>query len=162
MAIAANSYGTAAGVGVYARNYADTNQEFTDATTPTLTEVEEFIDEVSAILNVQLAAHRFSIPITQADAKRMLDNFVNQEAAALVLGMHNHGRFGPSNKQMVNGRFSLLLSDIQSFLAANQNGLEAIGATRTNTQTAAGSRALVRADGYSNDYDAVESWNTDE
>lgn len=156
MAISANSYGSAAGAAVYARQYADADQTFTDATKPTLTEVEQWIDEVSAILNVQLADLRFSVPVTQADAALMLGNFVNQEAAALVLGMHNQGRFGPTDSNQNSGRFDMLLSDVQTFLHSTAGGLEAIGASRTNThQPKLGSVNMLRDDAYSDDHNAT-------
>jgi hypothetical protein len=157
MAINPNSYGSAAGIAVFARSYANADQEFTDSTTPTLTQVETWIDEVSAILNVELADLRFSVPVTQSDAVRMLDSFVNQETAALVLGMHNQGRFGPTDRGGSNpGRFAILLSDIKEFLHQTAGGLEAIGASRTNThETKTGSVNLLREDAYSDDHNAT-------
>lgn len=157
MAINANSYGSAAGVASFTPRYSNGSGVFDSGTKPTLAEVEGWIDQVSGILNTILSDERFSIPVTQADAVRMLDLFVNQEVAALVEGSHNAGRFGPTAKNPRAGRFDLIFSDVRDFVKTMAGGLEAMGASRSTSQTNIGSVALTRADGYSNDKDAITS-----
>ena len=160
MAINANSYGSTAGVASftprYAAKYSDP-LDFDASTKPTVSEVEGWIDQVSGSLNTILADERFSIPVTQADAVRMLDLFVNQEVAALVEGSHNAGRFGPTAKNPRAGRFDLIFKDAEGFVKRMAGGLEAMGAARGTSQTNLGTTPLTRADGYSNDKDAVEA-----
>lgn len=160
MAINANSYGTVAGVASFTPRYSNGAGTFDASTTPTITEVEGWIDQVSGILNTILSDERFSIPVTQADAVRMLAIFVNQEVAALVEGSHNAGRFGPTAKNPRAGRFDLIFQDVETFVKRMAGGLEALGASRGTSQTNLGSTPLTRADGYSNDKDAVTSIHT--
>lgn len=158
MAIDANSYGSTAGVASFTPRYAAkgvTPRNFDEGTKPTIAEVESWIDEVSSILNTVLSDERFTIPVSQADAKRMLDLFVNQEVAALVEGSHNAGRFGPSNKNPRSGRFDLIFADVEAFVKRMAGGLEKLGVSRGTTQTNVGSVPLTRADAYSNDLDAI-------
>ena len=159
MAIGDNSYGGAAGVASFTPRYANGSGTFDEGTNPTLAEVEGWIDQVSGILNTILSDERFSIPVTQADAKSALDLFVNQETAALVEGKHNAGRFGPTAKNPRSGRFDLIFKDVRDFVKMMAGGLEAMGASRGTSQTNVGSVSLVRADGYSNDKDAITNSN---
>lgn len=154
MALNANSYGTVAGVASFTPRYSNGAGTFDDGTKPTITEVEGWVDQVSGILNTILSDERFSIPVDQADAVRMLALFVNQEVAALVEGSHSAGRFGPTAKNPRAGRFDLIFQDVEQFVKRMAGGLEKMGASRGTTQTNLGSVALTRADGYSNDLDA--------
>lgn len=155
MAIDANSYGSTAGVAKLTPRYSNGAGDFDEGTNPAISTVESWIDQVSAILNTTLSDERFDVPIVQADAVRMLALFVNQEAASLVEASHNAGRFGPSNKNPGAGRFDLIFKDVATFVKNMAGGLEKLGASRGTTQTNLGSVSLIRADGYSNDKDAV-------
>lgn len=155
MAIDENSYGSTAGVAKLTKRYSNGAGDFDEGTDPAISTVEGWIDQVSGILNTILADERFSTPITQADAVRMLALFVNQEVASLVEASHNAGRFGPSNKNPGAGRFDLIFKDAATFVKNMAGGLEKLGASRGTTQTNLGSVSLVRADGYSNDLDAT-------
>lgn len=137
MAIGANSYGSVAGVGVLVPRWSGAAGDFADTTRPTATTVEGWIDEVSAILNSVLAQNGFTVPVTQSDALLMLGSFVNEEAAAIVEGINGAGRFGPTGKKPgKQGRFALMLADVEGFIGANARGLEQLGAARPNSITA--------------------------
>lgn len=159
MALNANSYGSAAGVASFTPRYSNGAGTFDEGTKPTLADVEAWIDQVSGILNTILSDERFNVPVTQADAVSMLALFVNQEVAALVEGSHNAGRFGPTAKNPRAGRFDLIFADVETFVKRMAGGLAAMGATRGTAQTNVGSVALTRADGYSNDKDAITNSN---
>lgn len=155
MAIDVNSYGSTEGVAKLTKRYSNGAGDFDEGTDPTQATVEEWIDEVSSQLNVMLADERFSIPITQADCVRALNSFVNQEVAMLVEGSHNAGRFGPTAKSPTGSRLSLVSKHVDEFVQKKAGGFAALGASRGTTQTNLGSVSLTRADGYSNDLDAV-------
>lgn len=157
MAIATNSYGSAVNVAALTPRWATSAGLFDEGTKPTIATVEAWIDQVSGILNAILSDNRFSIPVTQGDAVSMLDLFVNQEVAALVEGSHSGGRFGPTAKSPTGGRFDLIFTEVEAFVRRMAGGLEAMGASRGTSQTNVGSVALTRADGYSNDLNAVEA-----
>jgi len=132
MSINANSYGTLAGTGALVPKWSGGGSDFADTTRPTATQVETWIDQVSAILNGILSESGFSIPVSQADAVRALTMFIEEEVAALVVGVNGHGRMGPTAKgKTVGGRFRLVLDDVKGYVEAMAVGLERMGATRT-------------------------------
>lgn len=127
MAVGANSYGSAAGVAAEVPRLAGSGEAFTSTTRPTLAQVETFIDEVSAMLNMKLAQEGFAIPLTQADAVLAMQRFVNEEVASLVERINGGGRF-----REITGTVSALMSkDVQEFIEGQSEGLERLGATRT-------------------------------
>ena len=129
MAISANSYGSVEEVAALTKRY--TNAGTYDATTnPALTAVEIFIDRVSGVLNVILAQMGFVIPISQADAKLALDEFVVEQAADLCHAANGAGPFASGN-QRLRGVFSQISTKAQEFLEQWANGFEALGAART-------------------------------
>ena len=132
MAIGANSYGDILEVAALVPRWAGASGEFDEGTRPTQRQVESIIDQVSGVVNSILAQNGFAIPVSQADAKLMLDFFVNEEVAAIVAGINGSGRFGPTSKAPgKDGRFAVILSDVQAFIAASAVGIERLGATRT-------------------------------
>jgi hypothetical protein len=138
MAIGANSYGSVTGVGALVPRWSGAATDFAATTRPTLAQVEGWIDQISAILNSILAQVGFTIPVSQATVKSALGFFVNEEVAAIVEGVNGSGRFGPTAKAMgKQGRFALILGDVEAFLEMNTVGFERLGAAR-NYSVAAG------------------------
>ena len=134
MSVGANSYGTAAGVAGLTPRYANTSATFDGTTRPTLTQVEAYIDQVSGIVNSYLAQEGFSVPITQADVTLALTMFVQEEVAAIVEGINNAGRFGPTTKAPgKRGRFAVITEDVKAFVEGNAYGFNLLGATRTKS-----------------------------
>jgi len=131
MAIGANSYGDAAEIGALVPRHTDKGI-FTGLTRPTLTQVETWVDQVSAVVNIMLADSGFSdVPVTQADVKLALDHFVNQEVAAIAEGVNGSGRFGPTGKRGGSqGRWAVIVEDVQEFLATFAIGIERLGVDR--------------------------------
>ena len=84
MAIGANSYGSTEGVLAFTRRMLDGESTFNSTTRPTLTEVEGMIDRASAALNVGLAREGLSIPVAQADAKLVCDDWVIARVVSMV------------------------------------------------------------------------------
>ena len=137
MPIGANSYGSTGGVAGLTPRYATSSGVFDATTRPTLTQVESYIDQVSATINVMLARLGFSIPVSNAQGVLMLALFVNEEVAQIVEGINGSGRFGPGQKQIGRSRYQLITADVQEFIDTNAEGLEAIGATRTTSDVGA-------------------------
>lgn len=131
MAIGINSYGSTGGVAALTPRYANSSGVFDATTRPTLTTIEQQIDQVSGLANSILAQAGFKTPITQADCKLALDIFVNEEVAAISEGINGSGRFGPTTKEPVKSRFSLIMDDLKAFVEANAGGFENLGASRS-------------------------------
>lgn len=135
MAIGANSYGSVAEVAALTGRY--TNAGSYDATTrPALTQVEKFIDRVSAMLNLLLAEQGFAVPISNADAKLVCDEFVVEQAVQLAHGANGAGPFAPGSEQL-RGRtaFEIISREAGEFAARHASGFEFLGATRTRGLT---------------------------
>ena len=116
MALGANSYGSVAGVASFTPRYSNGAGTFDEGTTPTISEVEGWIDQVSGIVNVLLTNEGQTVPQTNAAIVEMIDFFINQEVAALVEGSHNAGRFGPTAKNPRAGRYDLIFEDAAKLL----------------------------------------------
>src|SRR3990172_8834490 len=130
MTLLTNTYGDVAEIGKLTPRWSASGT-FSTTTSPTLATVESWCDQVSGLINTILADKGFTIPITQADAKLMLDMFVNEEVAAMVEGGHGSGRFGPAalGQGGVN-RFQLIRGDISKFVEDHAQGIERLGAAR--------------------------------
>ena len=133
MAIGTHSYGSTIGTAALVPRWASSG-DFTTTTRPTLAQAESWIDQVSGMLNAMLARAGFTIPISDDDVKDALDLFVNQEAAAMADGVNGSGKFGPTAKAVgKQGRFNILMEDVQDFIEAYAVGFERLGAERTTT-----------------------------
>lgn len=84
MAISADSYSSVADIVAVTRHLLDGASSFDVNTTPTLTEVEAFIDDLSGMLNTAIAAAGFPIPITNATAKSACDIWTRSKVVAWV------------------------------------------------------------------------------
>ena len=158
-----SDYGTAAGVALIARKYANSSQAFDGSTVPTLTQVNTWLDEVCAELNASLADARFTIPITATAVTPMLDRFVNAQVARMVEALHLSHRAGPvvsgarNNAVTVNDVLAAIPAAVDAFVRQRAGGIEAMGAGRGTTQITVGSVAMIRTDAYSDD---IDSWET--
>lgn len=135
-----NSYGDADQVAAFTRRY--TNAGSYDTTTnPTLATVEGWIDSVSATLNVILSGSGFTIPITQEDAARDCAGIVTGAVADLCHAANSAGRFF-TERALERGVSPLrvLRQEMADWVDAQADGLEMLGATRT--QTSAGGIAF--------------------
>jgi len=88
MATSSDSYGNTTGV---ERLIGDivVSRSFSTTTVPTLLQIELFIDDIGADLNVALSANGYSVPVSTTDnaiVHRWLEGINNFGAAALALG----------------------------------------------------------------------------
>jgi len=77
-------YGTIAEVVAFTRHLLDGGSSFSTSTRPTDTEVSKFLERASAVMNGALATFGFTTPITDAQVKPALDDWVIQRAAEYV------------------------------------------------------------------------------
>lgn len=137
MAIGANSYGTVAEVEALTRRYLSPSGNYSLMSKPTLAQVEKFIDNASATLNVMLAKAGFAIPIVQADAKAACGELVVEVAVDLCHAVNSTGRFF-TDKALERGvsPMKALREEMADWVQDNAPGLELLGATRTYSQLA--------------------------
>lgn len=86
------SYGSAAGVGGLSALWSDSGT-FTASTRPTLTQVNTWLDEVSALVDTALEDEGFTTPVTVAGVVKELDLLVNGIVKDLADYSHGAGRF---------------------------------------------------------------------
>lgn len=149
MAIGANSYGSVAEVGALTPLYATaTGTTYSTTTRPTLAQVEKMIDRVSGILNVALAREGFAVPVSQADAKLALDEFVIAQVTELCHAANGAGPYAPGSEEMRAGTpFRAVAKEAAAFVSDYAAGLEMLGATRSRTATYGLGCRTERADG---------------
>ncbi len=168
------SYGTPAGVAALTKIYTD-NGEFTDedyltclqdqVTNPTLTEVEQWLTEMSDTMDVSLDGKGFVTPImTPTKAYNMIAMIVQQYVSDLVKYVNHTGRFTSENAMRFGIEPMIQLSkDINNWVNSNAGALEAAGAARTDAQPGAqiGTRRnypIFQRDSFGNKF---ENWQDD-
>jgi hypothetical protein len=130
MAIGDNSYGSVAEVEALVQRYTNAGS-FDAGTRPTATQVEKMIDRVSGIVNVLLAEAGFAIPVSQADAKLALDDFVVNQTVQLAHAANGAGPFAPGSEQLrTSTPMKIIIAEAAAFILDHAEGFEALGATR--------------------------------
>ena len=162
MTINANSYGTTAQVAALTPRYAD-NGAFTATTRPSVSQVETWINQTSATVNVVLSDLQFTIPVTQDDCVDMLASLVVSACADRAEYANRSGRF--FSDAFAEHGVSIektLRNEITDWLTSHADGLENMGAERESSAGTDGtfSYAPTRGDGY-HDY-AMNRYQTNE
>lgn len=131
MPISSRSYGTVAGVVSLVPRYADSGN-FTSATRPSLAQVENWINETSAVVNALLADAGFSVPMTQTDAISLLAGLVESVVAEYADYANRMGRFWSDSAQDRGiSMHKVLNNEISSWINQYAKGLENLGSART-------------------------------
>lgn len=117
MAIRADSFSSVAEVTGYVRHLLDGKPGFDAYTRPTLTEMEKFIDRVSAILNnlIQGAGFTPSTIYGNAVAKLACDDFVTIRAA-LYTELTQRGTGFSADEGSRTDAFASIYKDAQAFI----------------------------------------------
>lgn len=131
------AYGNPAGVAALARVHTD-NGSFTDpdaytaGTNPTLTQVEDWLDEVSVLADLALASEGFTVPVIQITAIKALDIMVNALVSDLVHAANSSGRFF-TDRLLETGKspMAIINADIQDWVIKKTDGLVAMGVPHT-------------------------------
>jgi hypothetical protein len=144
MTISTRSYGSVAEVAALTWRYTtagsfydtSTGPPATTATKPTLTQIEKWIDNASATLNVMLSNAGFAIPITQADAKSACGQVVVEVVADLVHASNNAGRFY-TDRALASGvsPMKVLRREMQEWVDSMKPGLAQLGVAQTQMAT---------------------------
>lgn len=129
-------YGSAAGVGALAKTWTN-NGVFQDETlyepgTPTtLAEVEEWLEQVSAFMDIALANEGFSVPISHVNVLKAIDLRVNTLVADLVHLQHNKGRlFSDRIQESGTPVMTIIERELLAWVTARANGFENLGLVR--------------------------------
>lgn len=126
MTLDANSYGSVTGVAAYTRRLANAASTFDTTTRPTLIEVEAFIDQCSDTLNGWLAAAGYVIPVTQADAAKVLARYANLGAAGHVELAERAGGYDAEDENRRENKFLDMFANAEMYI--NSGALAALGA----------------------------------
>lgn len=119
------TYGSALGVAALTPRYANAAGRFDDDKTPKLEQVTEWLEQVSAMLDVALAGHGITTPVTDAAAIPMLAAFANAQVAAMVRGVNGQGKF--AEKPTTADEMLLIIGDAAAAWAQkNAGGLGAV------------------------------------
>lgn len=131
------AYGSPAGVAALAKTWTEEG-EFLDpdaygegGTPTTLSEVTDWLDEVSVLMDTSLAEQGFAIPVTHVDVVKMLGLKVNALVADLVALSHSKGRL-MSDRIQERGESptTILERELLAWVKARVNALEAYGIPR--------------------------------
>lgn len=99
---------------------------YNEDTTPTLAEVQNFINQVSAILDTALAGEGFTTPVTQATAALVCDDWVTARVVERVeLTQRGVGYSDAEGTRY--GAFRNLVSAAQKFAQENRVGFVRLG-----------------------------------
>lgn len=127
MSLDADSYGTVAGVAAYVKRLTNSSGTFDATTHPTLTEVEEFINQTSDVLNGWLAKAGYVVPVTQVDAVRVLDRWSNLGSAGLVELSQRAGGYDAEDENRRENKFLRMFEAAEAYI--NSGALAQLGAT---------------------------------
>lgn len=129
------AYGTLAQIGGRVPRFATAAGSTFDGTTrPTSTQVMSMMGQVSALIDAILATHGYTVPITDADVTPLLDLFVEDYIAGLVVQTNGSLFVGPvisKNGATMMG-WEATADAVREYIEAIAVGLERMGATRTS------------------------------
>jgi len=97
-----------------------TFDRFTESTRPSLSQLEKFIEDVSAIVQVQLDTLSLVVPVGST-LEKAIRAFVSQQVADLVLMVNERGRFGPRGQgtgtsTSPGSAYGIIVKDVRAFL----------------------------------------------
>jgi hypothetical protein len=110
------------------KRLANASATFDGTTTPTLTEVEEFINQTSDVLNGWLTRAGYVIPVAQADAVRVLDRWANLGAAGLTELSQRAGGYDAEDENRRENKFLAMFEAAEAYIESG--ALAALGATQ--------------------------------
>ena len=134
------AYGTTAGVASYARTWTR-GGVFYDAsasplvapTKPTLTEVTNWLDEISAAFEIALQNEGFAVPVTSVlapNSYKQLSMKVETLVSDLCAYANGQGRLY-TDRALERGSMNLVNKEIQDWVKGHVTGLENDGVPRT-------------------------------
>lgn len=131
MPVSSRSYGSASNVAALVPKFAS-NNAFDSSTRPTLTQVENWINEYSAVVNTLLAEQGFTIPVSQADGVLMLGALVESAVADCAEYANRTGRFfSDAASERGLSISKILRSEIAAWINDHAKGFENLGVARS-------------------------------
>lgn len=128
MSIRTDSYASAAEVQAFTQHLLSGQSAFNDTTQPTLTQVEKFIDRVSAILNLALANAGFDVPVVSEIGKLACDDWVTARATEYVELTRRGVGYSEGEGSRVTS-FRNLQKSAKEFVEENRIGFVQLGVT---------------------------------
>lgn len=136
-------YGSAVQVAALTK-HTNAQKQFDDTTRPTLAQVDEWLVQVSSILDLVLLANDQDPATVDQTLQQSLSFFCTSEVAAMVEGVNGGGRFGwaaQNNREGSQERFApAITKDATAFLTS---------VLRKASGKQAGTVILTRSDGWS-------------
>jgi hypothetical protein len=137
MAVDGNTYGTVARVEGRIRDIPN-GGSFSSSTTPKLADVEQLLDDVADILNANLRAQGYTVPVAATGDDKEGNGWLAQAnsagAAAMVLYQFPIEGFDPDNPDPLKNRVGGLWGELK--LALDMIGARTFPATRTTSRVA--------------------------
>lgn len=128
------TYGTAAGIGAQVPRFSNSSGTFDTTTRPTLAAITAHIASISALIDSALSATGFTVPITDTDITPLLDYWVENYCAGIVIQTNGSLFVGPLTDKdgaVITG-WQMMAEAVRAFVASVAVGLERIGAARVN------------------------------
>ena len=139
------AYSSGAEVRAFTRRLLDGQVSFNSTTVPTSTEVTAFLSRASAVLDVALASHGLTTPITNTTAKLACDDWVTARAAEYV-ELTQAGIGSTDGEGNRAGAFGNLSGKAKDFASEMAGGLVAVGAAKSTASYTIESTAITAQD----------------
>ena len=130
------AYGSPEGVGALAKTWTNdgefTNETLYEPGTPTtLAEVEEWLEQVSAFVDIALANEGFSVPVSHVGVLKAIDLRVNALVSDIVHLQHDKGRlFSDRIQESGTPVMTIIERELMSWVTSRANGFENLGLVR--------------------------------
>ena len=131
MALRADSYGSTTEVTAFTKHLLDGQAAFNSTTSPTVTELEKFIDRSSSYVNIALRNFGFAVPVTNSTAVLMLDDWVVAQAA-MYTELTQRGSGFSEREGSRTSTFDTIANNAMEFVEENALGLKRLGVVVTN------------------------------
>ena len=131
MTIRADSYSSTSQVKAFTRHLLDGQTSFNSTTRPTGTELEEFIDSASGVLNVSLAQRGFmpSAVKSNSTASLMCGDWVRMQCVKYVELTQRGTGYSDAEGSRI-GAFNGLYKSADDFVERNKLGIQRLGVTQ--------------------------------
>ena len=149
MTVSANSYGAASDVAALTWSWvSDSNGYYNQSTLPALSQVEGWIDQVSAIMNTCLRKWGFETPLTDAEDVLAVKSVVIGHVADMANYANATGRFF-TERNLASGSspFAIIRKEIDEWVENSAEGLNSEQTLETASEHTF-SYSPTRDDGY--------------
>jgi hypothetical protein len=121
-------YGSANGVAALCKRWTNSGV-FDNTSNPTLATVNEWLEQVSSMIDIALSTSGFTAPVTSASITPALNSFVNAMVTDLAGAANSSGRFY-SDRMIDNGvsPLKVISKDIFGWIDVMSSGILALGA----------------------------------